>query len=207
MFLSGVQNALPGFPACPKHGIGEAGRPLKTCGDDKSFFGGILEIVLGLFCLFAFLFVSCSDINSPGSERDFNVRLRYGVLARNELNTFRNTFTKDLILDGTVTIPFHLLQASLDSIAAKMNQIDFFSYPDTFIVRSQDSIRVSISPNNTYDFRVVSRSTVKTLFWDDAIIASDPQATKLRELVALIKTIVESKPEYQQLPPARGGYI
>jgi len=160
-----------------------------------------------IFCLFVFFLVSCSRINSPEPERDLSISLRYGVLARNELDTFRNTLTKDLILDGTITVPFHLSQAELDRITAKMDQIDFFSYPDTFMVKSQDSIRVSVSPNNTYDFRVSSHSTLKALFWNDAIIASDPQATKLRELITLIKEIVESKPEYHQLPPARGAYL
>ena len=204
---SGVQNALAGIPACPKHSFGAAGRPLKTCGNDKSHFVGVLEMVFGLFSLFAFFLVSCSGINSPLPQRNFNVRLRYGILARNELNTFGNTFTKDLILDGTVTVPFTLSQADLDSIDGKMNQIGFFSYPDTFVVRSQDSMRVFITPNNTYEFEVASQKTLKTLFWDDAIIAGDPQATKLRELITLIRRIVESKPEYGQLPPARGAYL
>jgi len=158
-------------------------------------------------CLFALALLSCSEISPPESARDFNVRLRYGILARNELNTFENTFTKDLISDGTVTVPFFLSQDDFDSIEAKMDQIGFFSYPDTFTVETRDSIRAFITPNNTYDFRVESRATLKKLYWDDAIIANDPRATKLRELITLIRTIIESKPEYQQLPPARGGYL
>ena len=160
-----------------------------------------------VFYLFAFFLVSCSLINTPGPERDFNITLRYGILARNELNTFENTVTKDLILDGTITVRFYLSQADLDSIEEMVNQIGFFNYPDTFVVRSQDSMRTFISPNNTYDFKVASGSTLKTLFWNDAIIANDPQATKLRALITLIRTIVESKPEYRQLPPARGAYL
>ncbi len=203
----GVRNALPGFPACRKHSFGAAGRPLKNRRNRKFHFAGVLEMVFGLFSLFAFFLVSCSDINSPLPERNFNVRLRYGILARNELDTFGNTFTKDLILDGTVTVPFHLSRADLDSIAAKMEGIGFYNYPDTFVVRSQDSMRVFITPNNTYEFKVAAQKTLKTLFWDDAIIASDPQAAKLRELIALIRKTVESKPEYGQLPPARGSYL
>lgn len=165
-----------------------------------------MELNSAIF-LSAFLLVSCSAINSPGTERDFNFRLRYGVLARNELNTFENTYTKDLILDGTFTIPLYLARADFDSIEVKMEQIGFFSYPDTFVVTSRDSIRSFITPNNTYDFEVVSRSITKNLCWDDAIIASDARGARLRELIALIRKIVESKPEYQRLPPARGGYL
>jgi hypothetical protein len=167
----------------------------------------VLAVVSGLLGLFVLSIISCADINSPGPERDFNLSLRYGILARNELNTFENTITKDLILDGTVTIPLSLAQAELDSIEGRMEQIGFFSYPDTFIVRPRDSIRTIIMPNNTYEFKVTSRSMLKELYWDDAIIADDPQATRLRELIALIREIVESKPEYQRLPPARGVYI
>ena len=161
----------------------------------------------GLFFLLALFLFSCSDINSAKPEMDFNVSLRYGVLARNELNTFGNTITKDLILDGTVTVPLFLSKSDLDSIKTKMDQIGFFNYPDTFTVRSGDTTRIFITPNNTYDFKVKSHSTLKTLLWDDAIIANDTQATKLRGLITLIRGIVESKPEYQKLPPARGGYL
>ena len=158
-------------------------------------------------CLCVFFFLSCSGVNSPEPEVNFGISLRYGILARNELNTFADTFTKDLILDGTVMVSFHLPAADLDSIEAKMEQINFFSYPDTFRVTSRDSIRCFIMPYCTYDFKVASRSRVKTLFWEDAIVANDPQATKLRELIMLIREIVESKPEYQQLRSARGGYL
>ncbi|MDP2885375.1 MAG: hypothetical protein Q8P51_10185 [Ignavibacteria bacterium] len=162
------------------------------------------SILLSLFTLLCF---SCSELSSPRPETDFNVHLRYGILARNEVNTFENTFTKDLILEGTITVPFYLSRDDLGSIEAKMEQIDFFSYPDTFAVNSQDSVQGIVTPNSTYDFKVRYHSTLKTLFWDDAIIASDPRAAKLRELILLIRNIIESKPEYKQLPPARGGYV
>jgi hypothetical protein len=161
----------------------------------------------GLLYLLAVVLVSCSDMNAPEERGDFSMSFRYGILARNELNTFENTFTKDLILDGTVTVPFHLEAADLDTIEAKMDQIGFFSYPDTFTVGPRDSVRVFITPNSTYVFKVASHATLKALFWDDAIVANDPRAAKLRELIRLIRMIVESKPEYVQLPPARGGYL
>ena len=59
-----------------------------------------------LVSLLASSSLSCSDVGVSSRERDFNVRLRYGILARNEINTFQNTYTKDLILDGTVTVPY-----------------------------------------------------------------------------------------------------
>jgi len=155
----------------------------------------------------ALLSLCCSDSGISPESRDFNLRLRYGIGAKSELNTFQNTYTKDLILDGTVTAPFVLSDAELQEIKRKMIEIDFFSYPDTFTLVRTDTIVVSLEPYPTYNFEVKYNSSIKRLHWDDGIITSNQKATRLRELIALIRTIIEAKPEYRQLPPARGGYL
>ena len=155
----------------------------------------------------ALLSLSCSDSGLSPESRDFNLRLRYGIGARNELNTFQNTYTKDLILDGTVTTRFVLSDAEFEQIKDKMIEIDFFNYPETFTVARTDTIVVSIEPHATYDFEVKYNSSIKRLHWDDGTISNDQRAERLRELIRLIQSIVETKPEYRQLPPARGGYL
>jgi hypothetical protein len=151
--------------------------------------------------------LSCSDSGLSPESRGFNLRLRYGIDARNELNTFQNTYTKDLILDGTVTAPFVLSDAESEQIKDKMFEIEFFSYPDTFVAVRTDTIVGYVTPHLTYDFEVRHNSSVKRLYWDDGFITNDQRATRLRELIRLIQNIIEAKPEYQQLPPARGGYL
>jgi hypothetical protein len=37
-------------------------------------------------------------------RRDFNILLKYGVGAKNELNTFDSTYTKDLVAWAPITI-------------------------------------------------------------------------------------------------------
>ena len=154
-----------------------------------------------------FIVLSCTDSGSSPEDRDFNVKLRYGIGARNELNTCQNTYTKDLILDGTITVPMVLSDQEFQQIRNKMDEIGFVSYPDTFMAVTADTIIQTIEPHATYDFEVKLNSSIKHLYWDDAIINQNAQAIKLRELIKLIRTIIESKPEYSQLPPARGGYI
>ncbi|MGA9365225.1 MAG: hypothetical protein WBW16_12740 [Bacteroidota bacterium] len=154
----------------------------------------------------ALLSLSCSDSGLSPESRDFNLKLRYGIAARNELNTFQNSYTKDLIIDGTVTAPFVLSDAEFEQIKSKMIEIDFFSYPATFTLVRTDTIVVSFEPHPTYDFEVKYNSSIKRLCWDDGIITNDQRATRLREFIRLIQNIVEAKPEYRQLPPARGGY-
>ena len=154
----------------------------------------------------AFL-ISCSDSTVAPDTRDFNLKFAYGIDAKNVLNTFQNTYTKDLILDGTTTVSFFLSDEELHQMRNKMDEIGIFSYPDTFIAVTADSITQHIDPYATYDFEVKSESTIKHVAWNDAIINQNTQAIKLRELISLIRTVIESKPEYSKLPAAKGGYL
>jgi hypothetical protein len=147
--------------------------------------------------------ISCSGSGTSPESRVFNLKFSYG---KNVLNTFQNTYTKDLILDGTTTVPFALSNGELDRVDAKMREIDFFIYPEHFAVTIGDTVGI-ITPHSTYDFQVNYKSTTKHLHWSDSVLSDDTAAVKLRELVLLIRSIVESKPEYSQLPPARGGYL
>lgn len=168
---------------------------------------GVVTKMKRILLLLALLLLSCADSGLSPESRDFNLKLRYGIAARNELNTFQNTYTKDLILDGTITARFVLSDAELQEIKRKMIEIDFFSYPETFSVLRTDTIVVSIEPHATYDFELKYNASIKRLHWDDGIITNDQRATRLRDLIRLIQNIIEAKPEYRQLPPARGGYL
>jgi hypothetical protein len=162
---------------------------------------------IGFFAFLAFLSLSCSDLGFAPEGRDFNVKLNYGIGARNELNTFRNSLTKDLILDGTISAALVLSESDLHLIRDKTTEVGFFSYPDTFVAVPRDSLTVLISPTPLYDFEIKYNSTVKRVHWHDNVLTSDRRAVQLRDLIALIRRIVESKPEYRRLPPARGSYL
>jgi hypothetical protein len=114
-----------------------------------------------------------------------------------------------LVLDGTITAPFFLADADFDTIESKLVEIGFFDYPDTFIVGLGDSIIGYIDPPVGAFFDVKQGSVTKTLFWVDGgfTLVVDPRVEKLSEAFFLIRSIIESKPAYQRLPPARGGYI
>jgi hypothetical protein len=139
-------------------------------------------------------------------DRRFNVIFKFGIGAGNELNTFNDTFTKDLILDGTAATRLVLLQSDFDSIESRLQNIDIFSYPDTFVAQHTDTITF-ITPYPTYLLRLTLDSRTKVVFWEDSMISSDTRTKKLRVTFQFIRELVESKPEYKQLPPARGGYL
>ena len=157
----------------------------------------------------AFVLLSCSDQGLLPQDRDFNLLLRAGVGGRNQLNTFDNTYTKDLILDGTITVSIVLSDSELHSIESKLVESGFFAYPDTFRVTPTDSLYLSIEPYQMYYFSVKRQSRIKTLYWDDSIVPfyTDPRRKNLQDIMVFISNIISRKPEFLRLPPARGGYL
>ena len=75
-----------------------------------------------------------------------------------------------------------------------------------FVVVTGDTVE-SITPYPSYVLSLRMGSRWKQIFWEDSIITLDPRATRLRQAIGYIRTLVESKPEYKQLPQSRGGYL
>ncbi len=149
--------------------------------------------------------VGCSS--SP-AQSDFNLIFRYGVGARNELNTFKGTYTKDMIGDPSIKVPLSLTEEELDRIYRKMIEIDFFDYPEEFSVAVAPGGMVGIiTPHSSYYFKVEDDSGIKELRWEAEIINEDAEADKLRELIKLIRDIIEAREEYQRLPEPTSGYM
>jgi hypothetical protein len=160
----------------------------------------------GLSIILILFFISCSHSVTPGETRELNLKFSYGVNSRNILNTFENTYTKDLILDGTMTVPFTLSDNDFKVISKKITEINFFAFPDTFIVPTGDTVGI-ITPFSIYKFEVNYKSVRKRLYWADEVMNPNVQTTKLRELTSSIESIIQSHPEYSKLPPAKGGYL
>ena len=141
------------------------------------------------------------------TDADFNLIFKYGVGARNELNTFEETFTKDMVIDPPITVAFSLTKKESDEIYQKMTEINFFDYPDTFSVFMDSEEIGFFSPYPTYYFKVEYNLNIKELLWRDNMMTEDEKAMRLREFINFIRNIIESKEEYKELPPAQGGYL
>lgn len=138
---------------------------------------------------------------------DFDLEFKYGITASNVLNTFEGTYTKDMVADPPITIDLALSEEEKEEIYLKMVEIDFFDYPDVFSVEVlPDAIMTIVTPHSSYYFRVVYGSQTKELRWDDDIKNPDQQADQLRELIILIRNIVESKEDYKALPTPTSAY-
>ena len=157
-----------------------------------------------LTCLFAL--IGCRPYQPV--ESDFNFIFKYSVQAGNVLNTFKGTYTRDMVRGFDVTTRLTLTKDEMDQIQAKMTEIDFFNYPDVFkVVPSANGTVGIVTPYDSYYFKVQVGNQTKELEWADEITyPPDAQADKLRELINLITSIIRSKPEYKALPQPRGGY-
>ncbi|MEE8413110.1 MAG: hypothetical protein V3R96_01030 [Dehalococcoidales bacterium] len=151
--------------------------------------------------------VACSV---PPAQSDFNLIFRYGVGAKNELNTFEGTYTRDMIGDPSVTVDLSLTEEELDKIHQKMVEIAFFDYPEEYSVNVAPGEPAGIIiPYSSYYFKIEDDSGIKELWWEAKIINinENEKADRLRELIKLIWDIIESKEEYQKLPEPTGGYM
>lgn len=156
----------------------------------------------------ALLFVAGCSTTTPTPSLpetmpdDFSFVLDYGVNGKNQLDTRKGTYTKDLILNPAVTTSLALSQTEKTEIYNMMQEIDILSYPDEFVPESSHHV----TPYQSYHLTISYNGQEKSIFWADESVATTVEATKLREIFMRIHEIVTNKDEYQALPEASGGY-
>jgi len=133
----------------------------------------------------------------------FNLIFKYGVGAKNELNTFNGTYTKDLVLDPSVTIKLTLTNEEKLQILQKIAEMDLLNFPDNFS-RRQSPI---VTPQTDYYIKVQNGSQIKEISWNTNSLIESNMQNSLEQFVSYLIGIIEQKPEYKALSPPRGGYV
>ena len=139
---------------------------------------------------------------------EFHFILGFGYNARNILNTFDGTFTKDLV-KGFSTIRFQLSDEQVNLIEEKFRELDILSYPEEFKpdpVNPKDNTITIVMPCSSYYIRVELDEQMKEVFWKDENKAYDPKAIALEELIHEIEEMVYERDEYIKMPKVKGGY-
>jgi hypothetical protein len=149
---------------------------------------------------------SCSRLaDEPEPVPDAQVlKIKMQYWFNDELNTFDGTLRKDLILDGTVTVPFWLTTAEQDTIVQRALRINFFSSPDT--IGRQTGVFVEPDPSPDM-LRLRFGNHDKTVVWWFPMDSTNQYARPTLELRNAIIEIIHSKPEYKALPDVRGVYM
>lgn len=164
---------------------------------------------IGLLLLIPFLVLSlesCSK-SSNGTEpaadlQTVKVDLQYGFA--DELNTFAQTYQKDLVADGTITVPFWLTSGEQEAILRKAQEVGFFSFPDT--IHRQSGVEMLPDPSPDL-LRLKYENQDRTAVWFYPLDPNDVHSTAILELRDFIIQVIQAKSEYKALPAARGGRL
>ncbi len=149
------------------------------------------------------LFLACDlgDVQKPDPQF-LRVQLNHGF--RDVVNTFDGTLTKDLVLDGTRTVPFWFTTAEQHLIISELQRAGFYELPDT--IPQIPDVRISPNPGPQL-LRVQADQGQKTVVWLLPPDQTNGNGEAIQQLASVIMAIVEAKPEFKQLPPARGAYL
>lgn len=160
-----------------------------------------------LLFLIGFSLVACNSTNTTNQlpevkPKDFNFVFNYGVNAKNQLNTIRGQYTKDMITEPSITTDFKLSDEEMNIIYLGMKKINIMNYPENFIPKSNHFQ----TPFNTYSIKIVMEGKEKNIYWKDENVSETKEAEQLREQFKKIQELIINKDEYKKLPEAQGGY-
>ena len=156
--------------------------------------------------LFSTLFLSSCQNSFINSENN-NVQIYFKYGHKNVLNTFENTFQKDMVLDGVIKIKFYLTPEEQNQILIKANSINYFSLPDTFKYIPVNGVIKETDPNpGEQILRIKYHQRDKRIIWTYPLNDDFPKVKDLIELKNFIISIITSKPDYKKLPAPKSGY-
>lgn len=169
----------------------------------KPFIAAVLGVVV-LFVVVFFIqksLISSSEVpleSTKPSENSFTFIFKYGVGAKNELNTRNGTFTKDMVSDPSITVPMMLTQDELLSISKKIKELGLLEKNPTIISP------VKRIPCSSYYLKVNENSKETIKEWNDC---SDDVKEEYSSFSEFIYSIINSKEEYKNLPQPKSGYL
>lgn len=132
---------------------------------------------------------------------DFEFVLRYGVMARNVLDTAGGTFTHDMVTDPSVTTDLTLTTEEMAEVYRRLRDIDFWAYP------AAQPPEVGLEPSSRFELAVRGAGLAHAVVANDIQYASSLRGVALWKLVERVQEMIVAKDAYQALPEPRGGYL
>jgi len=165
-----------------------------------------------LTCLVAIIAAATIPQTKTGSTYSVTGNLKlifhFGVGGKNILNTYNETFTKDMVIDPPITTNLVLTREELKIIEKKLIEMGFFTRSDITHNRGPGDIFGIQTPYSSFYLQVERNDEVRELRWTDEY--TFPETSDMRNLDQLsyliIKMVIE-KPEYKSLPEPRSGYL
>ncbi|MBK7103787.1 MAG: hypothetical protein IPH62_19165 [Ignavibacteriae bacterium] len=162
-----------------------------------------------VFIITVTLINSCSESINESQNKIApvqEIQIFYKYSFKNELDTYKLKYTKDLVLDGTITTDFWLTKEEQEKIIQKVEEINFFNLPDSLTWTESDSTKLEFDPDpGKQILKINYENKEKNIYW--YLVNSYPEEhNKIIELTNTIEEIIYKKPEYKSLPAANGLY-
>jgi hypothetical protein len=151
-----------------------------------------------------------SDLTASEASR-YDLVFVYGVRGNrpdpvNRLDTMRDIFTKDMVMDPPITFGLTLTDEQMAKIMKKMTEIGFLSYPSLY-APPMGPVVGSVTPYSTYHLELYRDGVmVKQVRMDTDRVSDDPRTENLVSLFTLIMDVIESTNAWKESPEPRGGY-
>ena len=139
--------------------------------------------------IFSMPVVSFNESNKP------SIIFKYGIGAKNELNTLNNTYTKDMIMDPAVVTNLKLNNQELSNIYNKSIDLKLFDKED-----SSAKENIIVTPCSSYYLKINENE----VSWNNC---HGKVNSKFQQFTDYIIKIIESKEEYKRLPAPKGAYL
>jgi len=154
-----------------------------------------------LLILVACLFIlgACSNLPEEMPE-DFNFVLNYGFEARDMINTFENTYTKNMILNDDITVEMIFSDEEMQMIYEEMKEAEILHSAEK-ATKSQCA-----DPHEENKLKITLNDEIYQREWITSSCDKAPD-NKLSDFINFVhQEIIMKKEEYNELPEPSGGY-
>jgi len=136
--------------------------------------------------------------------KDFNFIFNFGVGAKNQLDTFKGQFAKDMVEPGEppATTALRLTEDEMNIIYSEMKKINILSYPNNFTPKGTEEC----TPVFTSAIKIVVNGVEKNIHWENLQGSDTKTAIQLKAFFNKIFEMIINKEEFKKLPPAKGTY-
>jgi len=136
---------------------------------------------------------------------DFDFSIQFGVQKKNEINTFEETVTKDLIADGTATTELILTEEEMKDIYEKMQEINIVETKEF----TPEPVKGTVCIRRPYEidrWEIIINGETLTHLISGEYCEPTNDTKQLIDLRNYVFNIIKSKDEYKSLPESNGGY-
>lgn len=159
--------------------------------------------VLLLVVITPFIFWGCGtkkDLNETTVPSDFNFVLTYGEYGKQQVDTFENTVTKDLVKDGTISTKLTLTESDKIKLYDLILEMKFMD--DLVLV---EDANCGTSSSRSTLLKIQMENETKVINYDQFCNLTE-DALNLIKFEDEVQAIISNYDVYKDLPKSNGSY-